>query len=84
MIHGKTDKKPFRKLSYCEFDCNWYDFAFLTNVQGTWQVSALIPMTSLGQAMNFLFNHFEVDHSVDCLIFTNHFFVYLKSNLKQI
>ena len=23
MIHGKTDRKPFKKLSYCEFDCNW-------------------------------------------------------------
>jgi hypothetical protein len=23
MIHGKTDLKPFRKLSYCESDCNW-------------------------------------------------------------
>jgi hypothetical protein len=23
MIHGKTDLKPFRKLSYREFDCNW-------------------------------------------------------------
>jgi hypothetical protein len=23
MIYGKTDLKPFRKLSYCESDCNW-------------------------------------------------------------
>jgi hypothetical protein len=22
MIHGKTDLKPFRKLSHCESDCN--------------------------------------------------------------
>jgi hypothetical protein len=28
MTSGKTDLRPFRKLSYSEFDCNWNDFAF--------------------------------------------------------
>jgi hypothetical protein len=32
MIYGKTDLKPFRKLSYCEFDCNWDNNPSLTNV----------------------------------------------------
>jgi predicted DNA-binding WGR domain protein len=32
MIHGKTDLKPFRKLSYCECDCNWDDTQNQMNV----------------------------------------------------
>jgi hypothetical protein len=34
MIHGKTDLKPFKKLSYCEFDCNWESDQNEMNVAG--------------------------------------------------
>jgi hypothetical protein len=27
IIHGKTDLKPFKKLTYCEFDYHLDDFA---------------------------------------------------------
>jgi hypothetical protein len=45
MIHGKTDLKPFRKLSYCESDCNWEISQNEINMAGGWPPEGLIDIT---------------------------------------
>jgi hypothetical protein len=44
MIHGKTDLKPFRKLSYWESDCNWKISQNEINVHGRHRI-ALVELT---------------------------------------